>query len=133
MKPTLYLIRGVPGAGKSTFANNLFRGGIVDVIACADDYMVDGNGQYNFNPADLPFAHRQCYAKAKIALHRGDNVAVTNTSTTESEVEKYVKLAEECGAHLVSIIVENRHGSFNIHGVPDEKIQQMKQRFSIKL
>lgn len=133
MKPTLYLIRGVPGAGKSTFANNLFRAGIVDAIACADDYMVNCNGEYSFNPADLPFAHGQCYAKAKISLFRGDNVAVANTSVTEWEVEKYVKLTEECGANLVSIIVENRHGSSNVHGVPDEKIQQMKQRFSVKL
>lgn len=133
MKPTLYLIRGIPGAGKSTFANNLFRAGIVDVIACADDYMVDGNGEYNFNPTNLHFAHRQCYAKTKITLHRGNNVAVANTSVTEWEVEKYVKLTEECGANLVSVIVENRHGSSNVHGVPDEKIQQMKQRFSVKL
>jgi predicted kinase len=133
MKPTLYLIRGVPGAGKSTFANNLLRSGVVDTIACADDYMIDGNGRYSFNPTNLHFAHRQCYAKAKISLIRGDNVAVANTNVTEWEVEKYVKLTEECGANLVSIIVENRHGSFNIHGVPDEKIQQMKQRFSIKL
>jgi hypothetical protein len=31
------------------------------------------------------------------------------------------------------LIVENRHGSQNIHGVPEEKLQTMKNRFEIKL
>jgi hypothetical protein len=34
---------------------------------------------------------------------------------------------------VVSLILENRHGSQNVHGVPDEKLQIMKDRFQIKL
>jgi hypothetical protein len=34
---------------------------------------------------------------------------------------------------VFSIIVENRHGGVNQHGVPDEKLQQMNDRFEIKL
>jgi hypothetical protein len=29
--------------------------------------------------------------------------------------------------------VENRHGGVNEHGVPEEKLEQMKTRFEIKL
>jgi hypothetical protein len=29
--------------------------------------------------------------------------------------------------------VENRHGGTNVHNVPEDKIEQMKNRFSIKL
>ena len=32
-----------------------------------------------------------------------------------------------------SLIVENRHGGKNVHGVPDETLEKMEQRFSIKL
>jgi hypothetical protein len=32
-----------------------------------------------------------------------------------------------------SIIVENRHGGVNEHGVPSDKLEQMKNRFNIKL
>ena len=32
MKPTLYLIRGVSGAGKSTFAQRLWEAGVVDRV-----------------------------------------------------------------------------------------------------
>lgn len=63
----------------------------------------------------------------------GYSVAVSNTSTTEREVETYTKIAEESGAKFVSIIVENRHDGVNIHNVPEEKVQQMKNRFSVKL
>jgi hypothetical protein len=31
------------------------------------------------------------------------------------------------------VVVENRHGNENIHGVPENKLQQMKDRFEIKL
>ena len=33
----------------------------------------------------------------------------------------------------MTIIVENRHGGQNKHGVPEEKVQQMRDRFEIKL
>ena len=48
-------------------------------------------------------------------------------------MQRYQQLAEELGVNFVSLIVENRHGNGSIHNVPDEKIQQMKNRFSIKL
>jgi hypothetical protein len=31
------------------------------------------------------------------------------------------------------VIVENRHGGINQHGVPEDKIQLMKDRFEIKI
>jgi hypothetical protein len=31
------------------------------------------------------------------------------------------------------MIVENRHGGKNTHGVPDEKVEVMKNRFQVKL
>jgi hypothetical protein len=34
---------------------------------------------------------------------------------------------------VFSIIVENRHGGVNQHGVPDEKLQKMKDRFEVSL
>jgi hypothetical protein len=48
-------------------------------------------------------------------------------------MEKYYELAEEYGYKVFSIIVENRHGGINQHGVPVEKLEQMKNRFEVKL
>jgi len=60
-------------------------------------------------------------------------IVVSNTSTMEWELESYYTLAEQYGYRVFSIIVENRHGGVNQHGVPAEKLEQMKNRFQIKL
>ena len=129
---TLYLIRGVPGSGKSTFARKLKSTGLVDHVVEADDYFIR-NGIYNFDPTKIHNAHGYCQECAKAWLVLGHSVAVSNTSTTEKEVAVYAKIAEGTGAQFVSIIVENRHGGINQHNVPPEKIEQMKRRFSVKL
>ncbi len=130
---TLYLVRGVPGCGKSTFAEQLRLSGLVTQFLEADKYFIDSEGKYIFDPSKLSEAHEWCQTRAKMYLFAGDSVAVSNTSTTEKEVAVYQRIAELTGANFVSIIVENRNNTENIHNVPAEKIQQMKDRFSVKL
>jgi hypothetical protein len=48
-------------------------------------------------------------------------------------MEPYFTLAKEYGYTVFTIVVENRHGGTNVHNVPEDKIEQMKNRFSIKL
>jgi len=48
-------------------------------------------------------------------------------------MEPYITMAEENGYTVFSLIVENRHGSNNIHGVPSESIERMKNRFEVQL
>jgi len=130
---TLYLIRGVPGSGKSTLAKQLLQQGVVHQYLEADKYFIDSDGKYKFDPSKLREAHEWCQLRAKIYLLDGDSIAVSNTSTTEKEVAVYQQIAELTGSNFVSIIVENRNNTENIHNVPAEKIQQMKNRFSVKL
>ena len=131
--PTLYLIRGVPGSGKSSLAQELKGAGLVEEVLEANDYFTDLDGNYEFRQDRLHMAHAYSQGGCKGVLKSGKSVAVSNTSTTEKEVETYRKIAEQCGAKFISLIVENRHEGKNIHGVPEEKIQQMKDRFTIKL
>ena len=42
-------------------------------------------------------------------------------------------MANEWGYTVFTVIVENRHGGKNIHGVPDDKLEIMKNRFEVKL
>lgn len=131
-KPTLYLIRGLPGSGKSTFAWQLFKNRLVQRMYEADDYFTE-SGIYDFDPTKLEDAHNQCKRNTWLALYEGMSVAVSNTSCTEWEVETYATIARETEANFVSIIVENRHGGKNIHGCPDAKVEQMKRKFHVKL
>jgi hypothetical protein len=52
---------------------------------------------------------------------------VSNTSTQEWEMEPYFNLAKEFGYTVFSVVVENRHGGINQHGVPQDKLQMMIQ------
>jgi hypothetical protein len=61
------------------------------------------------------------------------NIVVSNTFTQEWEMKFYRIIAKKYGYKVYTIIVENRHGGKNEHGVPEEKIEQMKNRFEIKL
>jgi hypothetical protein len=61
------------------------------------------------------------------------HIVVSNTFTQEWEMDAYYKLAEKYGYKVFSIIVENRHDGVNQHGVPAEKLEQMKNRFEVKL
>ena len=131
--PTLYLIRGIPGSGKSTLAQSLLDAGLVAAVYEADSFFVQEDGTYKFNHLMLGHAHGLCQTNAYETLKSGNSVAVSNTSTTEKEVAAYQQMAAELGAKFVSLVVESRHDGKNQHGVPEEKLQQMRNRFSVKL
>ena len=125
----LYLLRGLPGSGKSTLAKS-----ISDVHYEADMYFVNADGEYVFNPALLKDAHNWCQTMTRMAMeYNTPKVVVSNTFTQEWEMEAYYKLAEDYGYVVFSLVVENRHGGINEHGVPADKLEQMKNRFEVKL
>ena len=62
-----------------------------------------------------------------------ERLIVSNTFTQQWEMKPYFDLAEKNGYRVYSLIVENRHGGVNEHGVPDEKLEQMENRFEVKL
>jgi predicted ABC-type ATPase len=126
-----YIVRGLPGAGKSTLAESL-----TDHVCEADKFMVDKEGNYKFNPARLAYCHDKCFKLFKRLLESGvDSVAVANTSTAEWEFENYMQEAETHGYTVVTLIVENRHGSSSVHNVPQAAVDNMerKLRKNIKL
>jgi hypothetical protein len=133
----LYLIRGIPGSGKSTFANHVWN----DYAICeADKFFYDEEGNYNFDASKLKQAHEWCRQEVEKRMVENSitpqyypEIVVSNTFTQEWEMEPYFKLAEQYGYKVFSFIIENRHGGKSVHGVPDEKLEQMRNRFQIKL
>jgi predicted kinase len=127
---TLVLLRGLPGSGKSTAAKLFNKAPHFE----ADDYFTDLYGRYSFDPSKIKDAHNWCRHSTMDAMKKGyPIVVVSNTFTQEWEMEAYYLLAEELGYMVVSMIVENRHGGKNVHGVPEDKLEIMKNRFEVKL
>lgn len=124
----LFLLRGIPGSGKSTLAKSL--GG---KHFEADMFFVR-DGEYRFDAAKLKEAHEWCRSSVGGLMINGEpRLVVSNTFTQEWEMKSYYELAERYGYRVYSLIVENRHDGVNEHRVPEEKLEQMKNRFEIKL
>lgn len=125
----LILLRGLPGSGKSTFAKSLNAAHFE-----ADMFFIDKEGNYNFDATHLKYAHEWCQDLVWMAMAKSyPLIVVSNTFTQEWEMDAYFKMAEEFGYQVVCLIVENRHGGVNEHGVPADKLEQMKNRFEIVL
>ena len=133
----LTLVRGLPGSGKSTFANFVWN----DYAICeADKFFYDKEGNYNFDASKLKQAHEWCRNEVETRMKDNEanpqyypEIVVSNTFTQDWEMEAYYELAKKYDYLVISIIVENRHGGVNEHGVPADKLEQMKNRFQIKL
>ena len=120
----IILVRGLPGSGKSTFANRVIKDHGKHILCEADDYfMIDGI--YKFDPKELKYAHRMCQIKARMALHHGKDVIVSNTFVKKWEMQVYYKLAEEFEAEVFVLVKKGNYK--NIHGVPDWKLEQMQR------
>jgi len=130
MEKVLYIVRGIPGSGKSTFAKTL--GG---QHYEADMFFIDPiSGEYKFDVSKIKLAHEWCQGMVKTdMILEYPKIVVSNTSTQEWELEPYFEMAKEFGYNVFSVVVENRHGGTNTHGVPEDKLELMRNRFTIKL
>ena len=125
---SLFLLRGLPGAGKSTLAN------VIGGAHFEADMFFMENGEYKFDVTKLKDAHNWCRHSVMDSMKAGEpRVIVSNTFTQEWEMEAYYLLAKELGYTVFSLIVENRHNGENSHGVPDDKLLIMEQRFEVQL
>ena len=132
----LILLRGLPGCGKTSLAEFLRDGigGDRCVAFAADDYFTDINGDYNFDVKKLGVAHLWCRSQVMNNMAMEVPVIIVhNTLTTPKEIKEYTNMADIRGYQVVSLIVENRHGSTNIHNVPEETLVKMKERFDVQL
>ncbi|WP_260258540.1 ATP-binding protein [Vibrio intestinalis] len=120
--PTLTLIRGIPGSGKSTAAKQ--RGARHFE---ADMFFVTEQGTYQFDPLKLKQAHQWCYEQAQLALQQGEDVVVSNTFVRRWEIMPYFQLAKQLNATFEVLVCSGEFGS--IHGVEPATINNMKARW----
>ena len=143
-RPTqqLFVMRGIPGAGKSTMAKSLMGDGIIhstdDVIEATGDYRaffarLIESGDFS----DLSRMHSKNLSNAIKSMKDGITpVVVDNTNIKANEAKAYVVAALEMGLDDNNIQIHDlgtrgltaeQLAESNTHGVPLDKIQMMMQ------
>ena len=131
----LVLIRGPPGAGKSTFAKESFPDyHLLEADAFPGYYT---KGYYCFSPALVGAAHDWCVQQVRASLLARNNVVVCNTMVTQGEVDKYRspfpdqwswRLGDSMMPPGVAVRVIRMQGRFqSVHNVPQGVVDRMRQ------
>ena len=132
-KTELLLVIGIPGSGKSTIAKKIkdaaerSMNGPINIRE-TDEYLVDPyTHEYHFDPSKLSEYHSECQKGVERDLEDGINVICSNTNLTKWERKPYFDIARRTNSYMSIIIMRNDYG--NVHGVPREKLEQMKAKF----
>lgn len=129
MNNILVMMQGWSGSGKSTLAQHLkqlMEAMGHEVRICSTDDQFKVNGTYKFDASKLTTYHAINQKLAEEALKDGYCVIVDNTNLACWEAKPYVEVAHRLG---IPVSFHRCGGNFsNVHGVPADKVEQMKKR-----
>ncbi len=133
-KKDLFLLRGLPGSGKSTIAHLLSEGGKYNCFSIDDYFTNEKTGEYVFKFDENHLAYKKCEESVREEMVKGaEKIVVHYTFTIEWEMEIYFSMAKTFGYRIHVLTVENRHGNKNIHSVGEEQLKKMEEKYKIKL
>lgn len=135
--PTMYVMRGLPGSGKSYKARQLQSELAGSVVYSTDDFFMV-NGEYKFDPKRLAANHAANQKRARQACETGVDVIIDNTGLKAWECREYVRMALDHGYKVVLVEPETSWAKDpvecakrNSHGVPLETIERMLASWEI--
>jgi hypothetical protein len=141
----IVLIRGLPGSGKTTVANMMYKPRYVPGVhsAATDDWFTDDEGNYDFKPADLVVNHAACLnwfeTRVKKAI-AANIIIVHNTFTMLWELHPYISYVKNLDTYkdrfrinVIDIfdggLSDDELAKRNAHGVGVEAIKRMRDRW----
>jgi len=131
------ILQGVPGSGKSHYANEFVaRTQAKSVVCSADDYFyqLGGGTKYAFDARQLGAAHGACFRKFIAAVQAEvEVVVVDNTNTTATEIAPYVLGGEAHGytVEIIRVVCDPAVAAArNTHGVPERAVRAMADRIA---
>jgi len=134
MKNALILLRGLPGSGKSALAKLLSENGKYPIFSIDDYFLNKITGDYIFDFNLNHLGYKQCEENTRISMKDNiEKIFVHNTFTIGWELEIYFKLAKTHDYNIYVVTVEKYHDNKNIHGVSEEQLNKMAEKYKIKL
>lgn len=126
---TFYLVRGCSGSGKSSFASTLSEFLPKSYWAETDKLLHDEDGTYRWTEQRVCWAHFETARMLDAAFKSGcyDNIILSDTSVRLKDIKAYLEMAETYGYRIVSMVMENRHGSKDLHGLSAEKLKAQRE------
>lgn len=122
----LILIRGIPGSGKSTIAQDLLKLNPEQFRHYENDmFLYDKEGNYLWSEERIIAANKKCYWSTKNALQLEFNVIVSNCFIKNSSIKRYAKLVNSEDLFIIETDTEYN----NIHQVSNETIHSMKSNY----
>lgn len=120
----LYICRGVPGSGKSTYAHK-----VAPLVVEPDMFRYDEDNRYVFDSNMNADVIRKAQDLCEYAMRhlRMPCIAVTATFTRVAHLMEYVRLARRYGYEVT--VVECSADFGNVHEVPDPVIRRMREEF----
>lgn len=130
MPGEVIIMRGIPGAGKSTLALELqSRNPSQTIVVSADHYHMK-EGRYCWTPEYAPTAHHRCIRKYLYLLQHSEGrrptIIVDNTNIEVERFGCYYTLAEAYGFRpSIKTLEADPYKAQNVHDVPSTSVLRM--------
>jgi len=122
----LVLMRGIPGAGKTTYARRAYPGA---VTLSTDRFFTRSDGSYRFDAARLSEAHEACLRQLSLAINAHMTpIVVDKCNLTWKAIEPYALAARRARYELLVITLDASPLSCwrrNVHRVPQSKVLEL--------
>lgn len=136
MTKQIIILRGVPGAGKSTIAQQIIADahakGENAVAFSSDDYFTTPAGEYRFDSAQLPQAHANCFRQFLEFLRGKTGIAIVdNTNTRIFEMSPYVLAGKAYGFEIkiIRLVCDPKVAAARtFRGATSQMVREMNDR-----
>ena len=127
----IFMVRGLPGSGKSTYAKKIVEAGWAGIHLDADMYWMH-EGEYKFNADKLSWAHGWLRGTFKHCLDAGLSIALSGTLLKPRYIRPYTDMIKaqllyngNIKLHIRTML--SNYGS--IHNVPESVLESMRNNF----
>lgn len=108
MDNVVIFMRGVPGSGKSTTAENIrsvfSAAGVPTAVVSADNFWISEDGEYKYDHSRIQEAHDDCESNMVEAFKFGAKIVIVDNCHYKKEhMVPYREVAQHFGAQILEL------------------------------